>query len=417
MSRPSPSPALGVLLLLALATGCAKANWPYEPPGGSGGSPSGSARAVARAVNGMGLDLYAKLRATGGNLVFSPASIGFALGMVYGGAAGDTKADMARTMHLTDVHPDAVHPGFSGLIARASEYGDGAKLRIANRIWAAEGMGLADRFLALTRDEYGAEAENANFGDAEVVRQRINGWVAEMTNDRIQDLLPPGSIGGATVMVLANAIWFKGTWTHQFNPKDTEDRAFRLLDGKQVYVPIMGHRAPARLAQLDGVRLLELDYADSDLAMVVALGDTPGGLADLEAKLTPANLATWLDALEDLPEVDVWLPRFQATKRAPLKELLMQVGLERLFTPAADLSPMLESGRRGLYATDAFHKAFVAVNEEGAEAAAATAIVIGESATIGPKIPEFRADRPFLWMIRDKQTGLILFLGRVVDPR
>jgi serpin B len=398
---------------LAVLTACspAQARTPARklPP------PDDATRAVAGAVNDFGFDLYARVRGEEGNLVFSPASIGFAVGMVYGGAASETATDIARTMHFDDgLSGDLVHRGFAGLRGRAGELpGDGPKLRIANRIWTRQGMAFAKRFLALTRDRYGAEAENADFTQAEKARQRINDWVAKITSDRILNLVPAGAIDGSTVMVLVNAIWFKGTWKQKFDARRTADAPFEVPGAEPVQVKTMHRHGPARFAHTDGVRLLELDYAGSDLAMVFLLGDE--GLAEVESRLTSAQLATWLAGLREVDEVDIALPRFETTQSLPLGALLTQLGMGRLFGPEADLSPMLASGDKGLFASDAFHKAFVTVNEEGAEAAAATAIVVTEAAAIEP--PRFRADRPFLWLIRDKQTGLVLFIGRVVDPR
>jgi serpin B len=251
------------------------------------------------------------------------------------------------------------------------------------------------------------------------MRAKINAWVAQITSDRITDLLPEGSVDGATVMVLVNAIWFKGQWAQQFEPKATSDAPFTLLDGKQVQVKTMHQRGPGRLGRIDGVELLELDYAGSDLSMVLALSRAPtpaGGLDALEQRLTPANLTTWLRAMRQYAEVEIALPRFESKQALPLGDLLKELGLGRLFDMRqADLSPMLASRRKDLYVSGAFHQAFVTVNEEGAEAAAASAVVVAETSA-RPRL-EFHADRPFVWMIRDKKSGLVLFLGRVVDPR
>jgi serpin B len=364
---------------------------------------------IADAVNGMGFDLYAKARTQPGNVVFSPASIGFALGMVYGGAGGVTAEDLARTMHVHGIAPDPVHQGFAGLLARTEDH-PGAKLRIANRIWAQEDIEWAPAFMSVTSDRYRAPAERADFTRAaEATRKTINDWVSKTTR----------SLDANSVMVLVNAIWFKGQWAQQFKPEATRDAPFTMLDGKQVQVKTMHQSAPARLGKVGDIELLELDYAGSDLSMVLALSRAPSpatGLDALEKRLTAANLSSWLGALRELPEVHIALPRFQAKQTLPLKQLLQELGLTSLFTRGrADLSPMLASAEKVLYVSGAFHQAFVNVNEEGAEAAAATAIVVAvESAA---PHHAFTADRPFVWMIRDKKTGLVLFIGRVVDPR
>jgi serpin B len=368
---------------------------------------------VAGGVNGLGLSLYARERAEKGNLVFSPASIGFALGLVLQGAAGATERELAGALGV-DRDADLAADGFAALLAAGRKV-PGVQLRIASRLWAQAGLAFAKPFLALARDRFGAPVALADFvKKAEATRVSINKWVGTVTNGRIRELLPAGSVQDAS-LVIVNAIWFKGSWAHRFDKAATRDLPFAVSATLQPAVPTMSEVAPAGYAQVDGVQALELPYKGGAMSMVVLLPDDAGGLDGLEQRLDAAHLAVWLGALRPRDKVDVQLPRFRAEATLPLGDLLQQLGVRLLFGDDADLSRMLASGERGLKVSGAFHKAFVAVDEEGAEAAAATAVVVTREAVEEP--PAFHADRPFVWLIRDQRSGLIYFLGRVVDPR
>ncbi len=407
--RSLPLLALVTSLVLASHSASARVISPRPRPAPDPGL------AVAQGVNGLGVALYAKVRGEPGNLVFSPASIAFALGMVHGGAAGDTARELERVLGIA-ADPGSAQAGFAALM-KSGRAAKGIKLRIANRLWAQKGFAFAAPFVALTRDGYGAPLALADFvKNAEKTRVAINHWVESVTNQRIKDLLPAGSVQDAA-LVIVNAIWFKGEWAKKFDARATRDLPFTLLSGDKPAVKTMALMTPAGFAHVDGVSLVELDYKGGEMSMVCILPDDAAGLARMEERLTADQLSTWLGALQRHAEVDVQLPRWKAQASLPLGQLLQQLGVVQLFSEqTADLSGMLASGEKSLHVSGAFHKAFVAVDEEGAEAAAATGMVM-TTESVEPPPPVFHADHPFVWLIRDKRSGLVYFMGRVVDPR
>ncbi len=374
-------------------------------------------RAVAEDSNRFALDLYARLR-TGqaDNLFFSPASLSTALAMTYAGARGETAEQIAKVLHFT-IPQERLHPAFGEL--RRAWYVDGKdrgyRLAVANRLWGQQGSHFLPGFMALTREHYGAELAQVDFArQAEPARQRINTWVEEQTQGRIRDLIPPGVLGPMTRLVLTNAIYFKGDWTEPFRKEATQAAPFHISAGQRAEVPLMYRREHFRYWAGDGLKILELPYGEGDLAMLVLLPDEVEGLPALEAKLSAEGLSRWQSLLRK-QEVQVHLPRFKLTSRFQLADVLKAMGMPRAFMPGvADLTGM--SSEEELYLSAVIHKAFVDVNEEGTEAAAATGIAVKATAAIAqPAV--FRADHPFVFLIRDNRTGSILFLGRLVDPR
>lgn len=357
------------------------------------------------------LDLYRGVSGQPGNLFLSPFSISTAFAMTYGGARGATESEMSAVLHFP-FEQARLHPVFHELL-KSLDTGiglDGYRLDVANRLWGRADYAFLPEYLTLTREQYAAELATVDFaGQPEAARTQINAWVEEKTQQKIHDLLPPGSVQPSTVLVLTNAIYFKGKWQTQFDPKLTHDGTFRVDAGRTVTVPMMHMNAELALGQAAGGLLLELPYSGRDLSMLFLLPDAMEGLPALEQSLTPANLDAWRGTLHT-SEINVYLPRFTVTSSFSLKETLSALGMPVAFSDAADFSGM--NGTGGLTITDALHKAFVTVNEEGTEAAAATGVVVGP--TSAP--PQFVADHPFLFLIRDNVTGSILFLGRVVDP-
>lgn len=387
------------------------------PPG-----PGPRSRSFAAAANAFGLDLYARL-GTGqqGNLVFSPASIEVALAMTRAGARGATAEEMDRVLRIDDA---AAAHGSAAALLRA--WNDPTRtsyeLRVVNRLFGERGYAFEPSFLALTAERYGAPLEAQDFrGDADGSRQHINGWIATRTSHRIQDLLPVGSIQPDTKLVLANAVYFLGRWACHFDPADTRPESFWAEGGREVRAPLMRQTAYFRYAAVSGLKLLEMPYAGDELAMTVILPDARDGLAELERRLSVAELDRWLDALADT-QVAVTLPRFRVAPGEPvqLDRLLGAMGMATAFTDQADFSAMASPPNPDdrLFLGAAYHKAFVEVDEAGTEAAAATAVEmpLGGPPRPAPAPPEFRADHPFLFLIRDLRSGIILFLGRLVDP-
>jgi serpin B len=364
---------------------------------------------ISDGSNRFALDLYGKLREKPGNLFFSPYSIHAALAMTADGANGTTRDQMVKVLHLPADREKALAAGDLGRFYAAG--GRDYELSVANALWGQKGFRWRPEFLARQNERFGAGFNEADFArDPEAERVRINGWVEDKTRDKIKELLQPGIITSQTTMVLTNAIYFKGQWAEQFDKRKTRDGEFRLADGKTVSVPLMHHSGTYRHGDFDGTQVLEMPYKGGDLSMVVILPEKPDGLSALEKQLTADQLTTWIAGLHSVQHFDVTLPRFKMTWGSELlNDQLRTLGMTEAFGGGADFTGMAGASPGSI--TAVVHKAFVDVNEEGTEAAAATAVAIGRSAPRG-----FRADRPFLFLIRDAKHGTILFLGRLTDP-
>jgi len=372
-------------------------------------------KSVVKGNTQFALDLYGKLQGREGNLFFSPFSISTALAMTYGGARGETAAEMAQTLHFG---PDAerLHPAFAALLAdldRGNAKKRGYQLSLANALWVQKNFGLLPDYINLTRDSYHAGLNEVDFERAaEQARKTINAWVEDKTQHKIKDLLQPGIVNPATRLVLTNAIYFRGLWSSQFKKQATRTEAFKTARGASK-VPLMHQKGRFRYSQGDGLQILELPYQGKDLAMVILLPDKIDGLANVEKEITEANLQKWLGQMRS-EEVHVALPRFKLTAEFNLNETLQALGMCRAFIPGgADFTGMSGSGQN-LFIQAVVHKAFVDVNEEGTEAAAATGV--GIALTSLPESKIFRADHPFLFLIRDNRTGSVLFMGRLANP-
>lgn len=376
------------------------------------GSAGDQVRTVVRGNNAFAFDLYAKLKGADGNLFFSPISISTALAMTYGGARGQTEGQMAEVLHF-DLPQERLHPAFEDL-ARVWSGDEGERayqLDVANALWVQQGLTLLDTFVGLTRTHYGAGLREVHFaGATEQARQTINTWVEEQTQGKITELLKPGVLEPATVLVLTNAIYFKGTWQSQFDPDRTADAPFTIAPGREVQVPMMQHKGQFGMGHADGVQLLELPYVGGDLSMVILLPIEPDGLPRLEQSLTADNLARWLGTLAER-EVRVFLPRFKMTCEFELAKTLRTMGMTDAFCARADFSGI--TGDRNLFISAVVHKAFVGVDEQGTEAAAATGVAMMRTSMA----PVFRADHPFVFVIRHRSTGSILFVGRLMNPQ
>jgi serpin B len=370
---------------------------------------------LAAGNTAFAVDLYHQLRIAEGNLFFSPYSISTALAMTYAGARGNTEAEMARVLHFDLDHLDqeALHSAFADLeahLAQIQAKGDIA-LHVANALWPQAGYAFLAAFLDLCRRCYGVTITPVNYAtDTEGARQLINTWVEEKTRDKIKELLKPDHVTPLTTLILVNAIYFKGNWASQFDPEDTDDAPFYRLAGDAVKASMMQQKARFGYRETDDLQVLELPYVGADLSMLVLLPRERAGLPALEAALTVDILTLWTQGLH-ATEVQVLLPRFKLSGEFDLGETLKAMGMVDAFG-AADFSGM--TGQRDLFISEVVHKAFVDVNEEGTEAAAATAVLMARS--IPPPTPVFRADHPFLFLIRENSTGSVLFLGRVVDP-
>jgi serpin B len=409
--------ALKILGCVALggATGCA-----VEDQSTKREAPAADIEKLATDNNVFAFDLYGKLRTNEGNLFLSPASISTALAMTYAGAAGETEMQIAKAMHFT--LPEAkLHTAFAALLRELNGSGADANQRgyqmsVANALWGQQGYAWKQEFLKVTRDSYGAGLREVDFAkSAEQARQTINTWVEKQTNDKIKELLKPGILNSMTRLVLTNAIYFKGDWATQFDKKATFDQDWHATADKKVKAPMMHRTGEFRLYEDQELQVLDLPYKGKDLSMFVALPRKVDGLAGMEKTVTAEKFARWAKDMRSHDRVEVTLPKFKTTAEFVLNEELQKLGMTDAFTPKANFARM-NGNDRDLYIAAVVHKAFVDVNEEGTEAAAATGVVMKTRAVLGEQHPVFRADHPFLFLIRDNRSGSVLFLGRLADP-
>jgi serpin B len=366
------------------------------------------------------LDLYRALVAEGAdNLFYSPYSVSLALAMCYAGARGETERQMADVLHFV-LTQEQLHPAFNlldlelavrGQNAQGQD-GQGLRLNIVNATWAQEGYPFLDEYLDTLAENYGAGLRTLDFSkDPEAARATINDWVSEQTEKRIEDLIPQGVINSVTRLVLTNAIYFNAAWANPFDPQGTTDGPFRLLDGSQISVPMMQQQASFGYAESQGLQVIELPYDGHELSMVILL-PAEGTLASAEKALEANRIDSLLSDLHH-QEVVLTMPKFKVESDFGLAETLQAMGITDAFSSNADLSGI--DGSKELFIQDVVHKAFVDVDEAGTEAAAATAVMIALKAM--PQQPvTMTIDHPFVFFIRDIQTGTVLFVGRIVDP-
>jgi serpin B len=352
------------------------------------------------------------------NTIVSPASVSVALAMTHAGAKGQTATELEAALHYG--RPAAeVQQAVATLLQAWNAEHESTELAVANRLFGEATLPFEPSFIDLTGRTFDAPLERVDFiTAAEAARGRINDWVEERTHDRIQDLLPGGSVDGSTRLVLTNALYFKAQWQHAFPDGSTAEKPFTTITG-QVQAPTMELTEELRHAAVpaDGVELLELPYADGRFAMLIALPTANDGLAAVEAKLDAAKLDAWVGALAT-KRVQVSLPKWKTSpaESMALGPALTALGIEQAFTSQADFSGMTSSPA-GLMISEVYHKGFIEVDEKGTEAAAATAVVMMERG-IGPTDPphSFVADHPFAFVLRDTRSGMVMFMGRVADP-
>lgn len=368
--------------------------------------------AAEESSNLFGIDLYKVLSRKPGNIFLSPFSISSALAMTYIGAADDTALQMKNVLHF-DLDDQVLHNDFSRLIKSLSQPNEKYQLSIANSMWVQDGYPFLKEFINKVQGYYEAGLNYVDFiSNKEEARQKINAWVEEKTNQRIKDIIKPDDIDELTRLVLTNAIYFKGSWESPFDPSMTKKELFYLTKDEKKEIDMMYQSMTTNYTENSTVQILELPYAGKQLSMIIALAKDHDGLEELERNLSLDLLKKWFIDLKPR-EVQVYLPKFKTECRFNLKQALMNMGMTDAFTMAADFSKM--DGTKMLYIKDVIHQSFVEVNEEGTEAAAATAVII--NVKMGPSIPVvFRADRPFLFFIYNREYNLILFIGRMANP-
>lgn len=375
---------------------------------------------AGQASNDFAWDLYRQLQGRKGNLFFSPTSIDLALVMTWTGARGETAREMGATLNLaghSGGNPESVSLAYGDLQKAIVGTDVPYTLSIANRLWGQSGYRFRDSFLNPLDRDFGAGLQELDFErNSEGARQTINTWVEDQTEDKIQDLLPEGSLGSDVRLVLTNAIYFLGNWQHRFQGSDTADRPFHLETAEEIRVPTMHQTRSFNYAENDQAQIVALPYQGGDLEMVIVLPRDPAGLSAVESQMDGALLGAWTDNLER-KTVRLWLPKFTLTGEFSLARVLGQMGMGKAFGHGADFSGMAEGS--DLFISEVVHKSFIDVFEKGTEAAAATGVTIRTTSMPGvdPDAVSFVADHPFLFLIRHIETQNILFLGRMNDPR
>jgi serine protease inhibitor len=371
------------------------------------------------------LDLYQKLKEQPGNLFFSPYSISISLAVTYAGARGETADEMAKVLHFNLAQTN-LPTAFGELVARMNriQRWNLITLKTANSLWYQQGYQLNEAFLNLVHKFYRGDAREVDFQhSASAAANEINGWVERQTNGKIRNVAESSQFAGLTRLVLCDAIYFKGKWQHQFKVSDTKSAPFHVTTNETVIVPMMYQKSHLKMARSDdySIELLELPYSGTDLSMIILLPEIEypppdikqPGLPDLEQRLTAENLRDWLAKLDQASPHETWLalPRFTTTQSFDLVKTLQSLGMASAFDEiAANFSGM--DGTTNLYISDVIHKAFIQVNESGTEAAAINLELVKTKGMAD----RFIVDHPFIFLIRDNDSGSILFIGRIVDP-
>ena len=373
-------------------------------------------QAAVNSNSAFAFDLYQQLRSSEGNLFISPYSISIALAMTYGGARGNTQEQMEKTLQFS-LDQYKLHPAFAELqngLNKLQEEGN-FELLVANSLWPQHNYKFLDEYLSLTKKYYGVTITPVDYVNTrEATRKKINEWVEIKTKEKIKDLVPPGYLNELTRLVLVNAIYFKGHWSRQFDPARTQDSPFYVSPLESVEAPMMSQTEEFKYAEFRSLQIIELPYLGEDLSMLILLPRRIEGIAQLEGELSVENLNLWRNSLQK-QKVIVFLPRFTATFKLDLCETLKTMGMTDAFVFGQANFAGMDGRPNSLFIGAVIHQAYVDVNEQGTEAAAATAVVEGLGGA-GALPPTFRADHPFLFLIQENKTGSILFIGRITNP-
>ncbi len=374
------------------------------------------------AGNQFAVELYRHIRMTeSSNLFFSPFSVATALALAYAGASGLTRQEMKAAMRLPD-HPAIVHPHLANLIKTVfSPNSRDIRISLANRMWAQAGYRLLPAFLDTLKTHYETSLDSLDFvSEAESAVRTINDWVARQTEGKVPELISPQDLNELTRLIVVNAIYFRGTWQSPFENVDTHDATFHVSPQQRTPVRMMHQQSHFAYREVDDVQIVELPYGmKEEMSLVIFLPRKSEQLTNVEHSLSSELLNRWLGSLEH-QTVQVFLPKFWIRQRLQLVPMLSAMGMASAFSPTcADFSGMTDE-TPGLCISQIIHEAFVEVDEQGTEATAATAMtmMLGSSA-IDPRvqrIPIFRADHPFIFLIRHVESGTVLFLGRVMNP-
>lgn len=372
---------------------------------------------LAASNNDFALELYARLGSREGNIFFSPYSLSSALAMVYGGARGATEKEMTRVLHFAP-EQENFHPAFFYLTQDLLGKKEAVELFSANALWGQKGYEFLPAYLALVKKYYGAAPYDVDFiKNTEGARVKINTWTEEQTKNKIRELLKPGILQPLTRLVLTDAIYFNGKWATAFKKEATRKDSFTLPSGFKISVPMMNQEGIFPYFEDEAFQAISLPYGRGEFSMFILLPRKEDGLPDLEESLPRKFIM--LPFLCRKVKVRLFLPKFTMEGELSLAGTLQSMGMKTAFSPEADFSGMTQ--RKELFISEVIHKAFVDVQEEGTEAAAATAIAampVGIEAPVREEISRlFRADHPFLFFIRHNPSGSILFMGRLENPK
>ena len=387
---------------------------PNQPPQTvDTGSTQHGIQEVVNANNKFAFDLYSALdKSEHGNIFYSPYSISAALAMTYEGAKGQTADEMKSVFHFPE--SNVLRPNFAAIYNDINKKDKPYKLSSGNALWAQQDYKFLDEYLSTVEKYYGGKAANVDFvRETEKSRQTINSFIEEQTNNKINDLIPQGVLDTSTRLVLTNAIYFKGTWVWEFDKSDTREQDFKITQTNVVKIPMMfmkNDKAKFNYADVGDLQILELPYKGEEISMLILLPTE--NLDAIAPSLTTEKLEEWKSQMKEDKLDAIYLPKFEFDTKYFMKETLGARGMPTAFTGAADFSGM--DGTRSLFIDQVIHQAFVQVDEEGTEAAAAAVIMAKTSGVIQRKI--FNADHPFIFIIQQKDTGNILFMGRVTNP-
>ena len=391
--------------------------FPYEPDqpprADNTGSTEQGIQDVVNANNQFAFDLYSELdKNEDGNMFYSPYSISAALAMTYEGAKGQTADEMKSVFHFPE--ENILRPNFAAIYDDINKENKEYELKTGNALWVQKDYPFLEEYINGVENYYGGKATMLDFvKEAEKSRQTINSFIEGQTKDKIKDLIPTGYLDETTRLVLTNAIYFKGIWEWEFDKTDTREQDFKTTSTNIIKTPIMSMNpedAKFNYAQTEDLQILELPYKGNKISMLILL---PTENLDLiESSLTVEKLNGYKSQMEETKLDSISLPKFEFDSKYFMKNTLVSLGMPKAFSNDADFSGM--TGKKDLYISNVIHQAYVGVDEEGTEAAAATAVVMELTAMLPMNV--FRADHPFIFIIQEKGTGNILFLGRVVDP-
>ena len=411
------------MILLLAAVGIATVSlfiFPYnpsEPPEvNASGSTQQGVQEVVNANNQFAFDLYSEIDKEDENIFYSPYSISAALAMTYEGAEGQTAEEMKSVFHFPE--KNILRPNFAAIYNEINKKNKDYELKTGNALWVQQDFPFLRNYLDTVETYYGGKATNLDFvTKTEESRQTINSFIEQQTNNKIKDLIPPGVLGAMTRLVLTNAIYFKGTWEWEFDKADTHEMDFKITPNNIVKTQMMymnPEKTSFNYLENQDMQILELPYKDKEISMLILLPKE--NLNNIKSSLSSENLKEWKSQMQKTSLDEIYLPKFEFDTKYFMEKTLSALGMPTAFSNNADFSGM--TGNKDLFIDSVIHQAYVKVDEKGTEAAAATAVVM-IATSIGPDAERtiFKADRPFIFLIQENETGNILFLGKVVDPR